>query len=221
MKKQLFWLTAAAGILCCGMMALVDGVWQPGYLIKSVIKICLFLLLPVLLACTTGGMELKTLFRVQKQGFGTALLLGLGLYAVIVGGFFLLRPFVDFSGIAENLSKNAGVTRENFLFVSLYISFANSLLEEFFFRGFLLRGFGTALPALAACICSAVLFSLYHTAMMLGWFPFWLFALVLLGLAAGGVIFTLLNRKTGTVYTSWFVHMFANFAINTVGFLLL
>ena len=68
---------------------------------------------------------------------------------------------------------------------------------------------------------SAVLFAAYHIAMMIGWFGFGLNALVLLGLTAGGLIFNRLNEKLGCIYGSWLTHMFANFAINTIGFILL
>ena len=56
--------------------------------------------------------------------------------------------------------------------------------------------------------------------MMIGWFDLPLFIIVMAGLFAGGVIFNFLNEKSGTIYPSWFLHMFANFAINTVGFVL-
>ena len=36
----------------------------------------------------------------------------------------------------------------------------------------------------------------------------------------GGCIFNYLNEMNGNIYPSWFVHMFANFGINTVGFIL-
>ncbi len=220
MKKRTPWLAVPAGLLCCGAMLWVDGVWQPGYLIKSTVKLALFLLVPLGIACLEPEFRLKTLFRPNRKGLGVALGLGAAIYTVIVGGFFLLRPFVDFSGIAGNLSENAGVTRENFLLVSLYISFANSLLEEFFFRGFLLRGLsGWKKPV--AWGFSAAIFALYHTAMMAGWFDWWMFALAMVGLMLGGLIFSWLNRKQDTLYTSWLCHMFANFAINTVGFILL
>ena len=55
---------------------------------------------------------------------------------------------------------------------------------------------------------------------MIGWFSPLVFIIVMAGLFAGGMIFNYLNEKSGTVYPSWFVHMFANFAINTVGFML-
>ncbi len=220
-KCRVEWAPLALGLLCCAAMLWVDGVWQPGYAVKSAVKILLFLGLPLLVMARTGKPRLKQLFRFEKGVLRPALMLGLGLYALILGGYFVLRNWVDFSGIAGNLSQTAGVTAENFLYVSLYISFVNSLLEEFFFRGFVFYGLRDGSGALPAGAFSALSFSLYHTAMMAGWFPLPLFLLALAGLAAGGVLFLLLNRKSGTLYHSWFVHMFANFAINTVGFLLL
>jgi hypothetical protein len=56
--------------------------------------------------------------------------------------------------------------------------------------------------------------------MMIGWFELDVFLVIMAGLLAGGLIFNYLNEKSSTIYPSWFVHMFANFAINTVGFML-
>ena len=72
-----------------------------------------------------------------------------------------------------------------------------------------------------AYVFSATAFSLYHVAMMIGWFSPALFLLVMAGLMAGGMIFNYLNEKLDTIYCSWLTHMFANFAINTIGFILL
>ena len=58
-------------------------------------------------------------------------------------------------------------------------------------------------------------------AMMIGWFSLPLTALIIVGLAAGGVIFNYLSERFGTVFVPWGAHMFANFAINTIGFILL
>ncbi len=216
MRKKLCKTVCIAVVSCC-VMALVDGVIRPGYAAKSAVKIGMFLLLPLLLC--GRDLDLKSMFRLRGRGFALSLGLGLALYGCIVGGFFLLRPVVDFSGIAGALSQNAGVRGDNFLWVSLYIAFFNSLLEEFFFRGFLflnLKRYGRGF----AYGFSAGLFSLYHAAMMLGWFPWWLLAAVLLGLFAGGAVLNRLDETQGTLYTGYFVHIFANFAINTVGFIL-
>ncbi len=219
MKKKETWLIFIITALCVGGMLVVDGLWKPGYLIKSGIKIILFFILPVALAFSI--LDWKGLFRPKPRGLLLALGLGAGVYGVILGGFFLLRPFVDFSGIAGSLSQNAGVTRENFLWVSLYISFANSLLEEFFFRGFCFWGLKKTVGLRFAYGFSAGAFALYHTAMMAGWFDWWIFMLAMVGLFIGGLLFNWLNQKQQNLYTSWLTHMFANFAINTIGFILL
>ena len=221
MKNKYTLLVILTALLCCLFMALVDGVLRPGYAVKSAIKITLFLAVPLLLGLRYAPLRCLTLFRFPKRGFLTALLLGLGVYAVILGGYFLVRQWFDFSGIAESLTQNAGVTRDNFLFVSLYISFVNSLLEEFFFRGFLFLNLRRRSGRAFAYLFSAALFAVYHAAMMIGWFSPVLYVLAMLGLTVGGMIFNALNERQGTVYTSWLVHMFANFAINTVGFILL
>ena len=208
-----------AAAICCGVMAYVDGVLQPGYAAKSGIKMVMFALIPVVMALTAKMVSLKEIFRFRKRGFGAALGLGIGIYALILGGWAIVRNWVDFSGIADSLTSTAGVTKENFLYVSLYISFVNSLLEEFFFRGFVYRNL--AERTRFAYIFSAAAFSLYHMAMMIGWFHPALLVLVLAGLFLGGLIFNWLNEKLGCIYASWLTHMFANFAINTIGFILL
>jgi len=37
-------------VMACVLMGMIDGLWQPGYLIKSLFKITLFLMLPLLYA---------------------------------------------------------------------------------------------------------------------------------------------------------------------------
>ncbi len=205
-------------LLCCGVMAAVDGA-QVGYAQKSAVKLALFLLVPLLFA-RFGSVWLKSLFVAGKRQLLFALSLGAGVYALILGGYFLLRGFFDFSAVTGALAANVGVTKGNFLFVALYISFVNSLLEEFFFRGFAFLTLKTLSSRRFACVFSAVAFALYHVAMMRGWFGAGLFALLLAGLFVGGLLFNALVERGGSIYPSWLVHMCANFAINTVGFVL-
>ena len=117
-----------AAAFCCGVMALVDGVIQPGYAVKSAIKLAVFALIPFLLTRKLELVPFRRIFLFRRKGFTTALGLGLGIFVLILGGWSILRRWVDFSGIAGNLTENAGVNRDNFLYVSLYISFINSLL---------------------------------------------------------------------------------------------
>lgn len=220
MKKRSFWLVFLVALAALVPMALVDGVIKPGYAVKSAVKVGLFLLLPWLASKADPQIAYGSLLKPKKKGFLPALLLGGGIYGVIVGAYFAVAPIFDFSAIAGSLTADMGVTGDNFLFVSLYISLINSFLEEFFFRGFVFTNLKHAGRPLAYAV-SAAFFSLYHVAMMVSWFSPLLFFLVMAGLVLGGVIFNYMNEKADTIYCSWLVHMFANFAINTIGFMLL
>lgn len=207
-------------VICCAVMAVVDGIIRPDYWVKSVIKLVLFLLLPLIYSVVDKSLNLKSLFLPNKKGVLTAAALCIPLYIIIVAAYLLLKDVFDFSAVTATLTAGIGVNRDNFVFVALYISFINSLLEEFFFRGFAFLTLSRISSRKFAYIFSSAIFSLYHIAMMTGWFSAGVFIIALAGLFAGGLIFNLLNEKSGNIYTSWFVHMFANFAINTIGFML-
>ena len=207
--------------LCALAMSLVDGVLNPNYWVKAAIKLVLFLVLPLAVYYRTNPQELRTLFRFGRSSMVRALVLGGGVYLVIVGGYFALRTVYDFSPIVDQLAAGEGVHAGNFLYVGTYIALVNSLLEEFFFRGFAFLTLRRVMPAGAACCFSAAAFALYHVGMTLGWFSPVLFLLALAGLFAGGCLFNGLDGKDGSLWTSWLVHLCANLAINTVGCILM
>lgn len=210
----------AVMVVCCAVMGWIDAVLRPGYGMKSALKLLLFLGGPWLLYGRRHRGALKKLFRWDRRSW-YALAAGLGVYGVILGGYFLAAQFFDFSQVVGALEQDVGVNAGNFVFVALYISFINSLLEEFFFRGFGYLALRDYLGENWASAWSALCFALYHVSMMLGWFHPGLLALLILGLAAAGWLFNCCDRVGGALWPSWFLHMFANFAINTVGFLLL
>lgn len=207
-------------ISCCMCMGFVDALWQPGYAIKSVLKIMAFLVIPFCYSYVNKNVQLKSLFVAKREGMIHAVLMGMGVYVFILACYFTIGTFFDFSQVTEALNENVGVNKENFVFVAIYISFANSLLEEFFFRGFIFMNLRRLASRKSAYLVSSLAFAMYHVAMMSGWFSIWLFFLLLAALIVAGIIFDWLNEKQQNIYTSWFVHMFANFAINTVGFIL-
>ena len=207
-------------VVFCILMAVIDGVFKADYFIKSIIKLVLFLILPFLYSLYDRELKIKEMLIPDNKGIKFALLLGVLVYVIILGGYQLLKSVFDFSKITGTLTENIGVTGKNFIFVSLYISFVNSFLEEFFFRGFAFITLKRITSRKFAYLFSASVFAVYHIAMMIGWFNPALFVIVMAGLFAGGIIFNYLNEKSGTVYPSWLVHMFANFAINTIGFML-
>ena len=156
----------------------------------------------------------------DKKGIFSALGLGVILYFIILGAYFIFRNIFDFSALTSSLNETTGVNSENFIWVAIYISFVNSFLEEFFFRGFAYLTLKKETSKRVAMIFSSATFSLYHIAMMIGWFGAPVVLLSLAGLFAGGLIFNWIDEKKETIYLSWLIHMFANFSINTIGFIL-
>lgn len=205
-------------ILCALAMSLVDGVIQPPYAVKSAMKVVLFQLVPA--AYFLLGKEwnqLKALFLPGKRDLLIALCLGVGVYGFILGGYWVITRFFDLTDAILQLTSDGGVSADNFLWVSLYISFANSLLEEFLFRGFAFISLKKLTTRPFAYIFSAAVFACYHFGMVAGSSPL-IWGMALIGLFIAGVVLNFLNEKSGSIVTSWLVHMFANLSINMVGF---
>ena len=207
-------------IASCVVMGVVDAIIQPGYAVKSLIKMVMFLLIPTLYGLFNKDVNIKGLIKPDKKGFTFALMLGLGVYGVVLGAYFIFKDVFDFSALTKSLNETTGVNKENFIFVAIYISFINSFLEEFFFRGFSFITLKKFFSQKFAYVFSSMTFSLYHIAMMIGWFGLPVIVISLAGLFAGGMIFNKFDEKNENIYLSWLIHMFANFATNTIGFML-
>lgn len=206
--------------LCALLMGLVDGVLQPGYAVKSAIKVVLFLSAPggYLLLDKSARQDIRALFRPRRKDLLIALGLGVTVYGVILGGYYLLRAPLDIDALALRLTADGGVSRDNFLWVSLYICLVNSLLEEILFRGFAFIALKKHTSRTFAYVFSALTFAVYHLGMFAGGAS----AISLLAMAAlflAGCALDFLNDKSGNIYVSWLVHMCANLGINTVGYL--
>ncbi|MCM3127035.1 MULTISPECIES: CPBP family intramembrane glutamic endopeptidase [unclassified Paenibacillus] len=207
-------------VFSCAVMGYVDAVLKPDYAVKSIIKIILFLTLPALYAYYSKGVSFRALFKFDKKSIRFAILLGIGVFIFILGSYFLIGPYFDFTQVTGALQDNMGVHAGNFVLVAIYISIVNSLLEEFFFRGFAFLTLKKLASRRFAYLFSSGAFAVYHIAMMTSWFTISLFVLLIVSLFVAGVLFNWLNERNGNIYASWMVHMCANLAINTIGFIL-
>lgn len=216
------WTAVVITVFACAVMAVVDGVISPPYAVKSAVKLVLFVGLPLLYLFASKDESFRRRF-IPGKGRGayiSAAVVGVCVYALIVGGYFALRGIFDFSAVTASLAGGEGVTRDNFPLVAVYISFVNSFCEELMFRGFAFGVLCDRFSRRAAYAFSSVAFALYHVAIMSGWFSPLMFSLLLVGLFLGGVIFDIFDDKCGTLYPSWMIHIAANLGINTVGLIL-
>ncbi|MCH5268178.1 MAG: CPBP family intramembrane metalloprotease [Lachnospiraceae bacterium] len=206
-------------IISCIIMAFIEIVIEPSYVIKSAAKAVIFLLLPVISMKLLNMEVFGHSFLLNKKTIMKLLLLGFLIYIVIIVAYFLTRNIFDYPSLVNSLSTDQKVNSGSFIWVALYISFCNSFLEEFMFRFFSFIKLSDYTTRSVTYILSAVLFAVYHIAMIGTAFPLPLLILALIGLSIGGIIFDYVDEKNKNIYNSWIIHMFADFAIMTIWYI--
>ena len=203
-KKTSFWISYLVVVICA---LFVIEIWAPiDYIYKILLKISL-MLLPLFWVA-------PSLFAKPDIGrLKIALALGIGSILFIQVAYYLLRDFIDLEQIRVLLEERQGITVQIYLWVVIYATFGNSILEEIFFRGFMVQS-GVAHP----WIFSSALFSFYHLTIFIGWFSWWVTAIALIVLFAGGLIFCWLNGPRKSIWNSWLMHIFADISIFAIGF---
>lgn len=209
-------LLVSVGVLVL-LMAPVDLWLAPNYWVKSAIKIVLFVIVPLVLNRIFQWIDLKELLVFRRKGRKLIVIGSLMIYLLIVGIYLAIGHLFDLSGVTDTLEETMAINRDNFIFVALYIPIVNAFIEEFFFRGILFLALKRYMKQCHAYFISAVIFSVYHVAIMTNWFSVPLFILLVFCLVVAGVLFNWINDRTGSIYGSYFVHAASNLAINTIG----
>lgn len=217
-SKKPLWLISTV-IISCIAMAIIETVIEPAYSVKSVLKIVFFLLIPIALIKLQKEKVFDESFLLNGKNILNLSLLGIIIYAIIMAAFFLTKGVFDYSALVNSLSSDQNVSPKSFIWVAIYISFCNSLLEEFLFRFVSFIKLSEYTGKKFAYIFSSGMFALYHIAMVGGSFPVPLMLLALAGLFIGGLIFSYVDAKAKSIYNSWIIHMFADFAIMTIWYI--
>lgn len=125
-------------LLACILILAIEGYIEPEYVLKSAIKLVVFFISILGYMNICGAYKILDQFKYMKfRDFKAILGLSIGVYFFIISLFFLLKDYIDLDVIRNNLLAKENITASNFVYVSLYISFVNSFLEELFFRGFM------------------------------------------------------------------------------------
>lgn len=218
MQKKLIYIIS---ILSCLLLYFVEQHLGVSYLVKSSIKITLFIIIPLIYIYKVKNQTLRKALNIEKfslKQFSAGTALGIGAFLVLLVAYFFLQGQINLDKIMVELKENVNVTKSTFVFIAFYITFINSLMEEFFFRGFIFMNLFEKGDKTAAYIFSALLFSLYHIAMFKTWFNPLITALALLGLFVTGLIFNWLSVKSKNFINPWIVHIFGDAAIMVIGF---
>lgn len=209
-KQSLPALLSAIVVL---LMIFIDSSGSFTYFSRSFIKVTLMGILPLSYLYIKG----KALPNLRKdQYFKYIVILMIVIIFVIIGGAWILNQFAFLDQVKDSLARQVGVNAGNYPWVFLYIVLINGPLEEIFFRHVLLQ-----LKIPYKNIFSSFLFAVYHVGMMFTMFPWFIFALGILGLMAVGYFFIRINTEVNSILNSVLIHMAANLAINTVGYFLI
>ncbi len=195
------------------LLYVLGQVFELSYFYSLGAKLLVFLALPILL--NRWVFKHKVPFKLTKHHLSRMVLISLLVVVVIIGAFLLLESFMDISTIKDDLSGRQKIDNAIYLFPIFYTIFANSFIEEFFFRGFIFTGLKNR-PFIAA-VFSSLCFALYHMAIIATWFTLPLMLVTMAGLFLGGLIFSYFVHKTDSLFASYFIHMSADIGVVLVG----
>lgn len=217
------WQMISITLVSCFSLYFIEQVLQVSYVIKTAVKIIFFLIIPLLYI--KFGLKKPILHFLNVKNIDVKRLkLGCFFGAVAAGmilfTYVLLKDVIQTDVIIADLQNRLKITPKTYLFIALYITFGNSLLEEFYFRGFIFLQLYRTINPIFAYLFSSVLFAVYHVAIFATWFNGGLILLALSGLTIVGLIFNWLNTKSNHFLNSWILHILADISIVGIGFYL-
>ncbi len=208
-----------SSLLACACLYIIEQYLGVSYAVKTLSKLIFFIILPLIYIKKikkSNIAEELNLKHLDKKRFKLGFIFGLGSFLIVLAAYFIFKGVIDLNDIVNDL-KEKNITPANFILIGLYVTLGNSLLEEFFFRGFIFLNLYDMQKEKLAYFYSSVLFGLYHIGIFKAWFNIGLILLCLLGLITVGFIFNWLNTKSKNFINSWLVHIFADSAIILIG----
>ena len=200
-----------------------EMLWFPGSFGLSVLGFTkLWILgLPLLWSTLVDRQSIRV-SRPTTRGLGVGWLTGIFCALLVAGVFqFVLRERIDPEPLREMARKNHMLTPGAFSAVALYICVANSLLEEYVWRWFVLGKFEQFLPRSLAVAASAAAFTLHHTLILATQFNFEIAVIGSLAVFIAGVTWSFIYARTRSIWSAWASHALIDVAVFWAGWQLL
>jgi membrane protease YdiL (CAAX protease family) len=110
-----------------------------------------------------------------------------------------------------------------FILLAVFLSLFHSLFEEYYWRWFVFGRLQRCVPVGAALIFSGLAFMAHHVIVLTQFFhgPHHFYSKVIpfsLGIAVGGMIWSWLYYRTGSLYAPWLSHLLIDAAVMVVGY---
>lgn len=201
-------------------LATAPSFWQQGaYLVGKIVQFAL----PVVWVFAFEKNRFS--WRLSRSGIGLGIASGLAIMLATLGGYsFVLKP-LDFFHEAEPAirAKVQGMGVDSsvaFAAMGLFYSLMHSGLEEYYWRWFVFRRLRAVTPLAFAVIVSSLGFMAHHVLVLATFFgnaspATYLFSL---GVAVGGVIWSLLYERSKSLLGPWISHALVDAGIFLVGY---
>lgn len=156
------------------------------------------------------------------KGIQFNLILGLLICAVIFLGYRLLSDsLIDINTFRQQLDTVGMKDPTRYFALALYWTFINALLEEYFWRWFVVRECELWLSKNLAILASAIGFVLHHFLAMLIYFDWKTALLCSTGVFIGGLLWSYSYSKFRSIWPGYLSHVFIDAIIFYIGWELL
>ena len=195
---------------------------QWGVVGYSLYKVC-FVVLP-LVYCRKYGVDLVRdilKFHNWRRGLPTAVGLGVLAVSIFWGVYLALGDLLlDKTLIVEKLGEQFSVTAGTVLVIAPITIFANSFLEELFYRGF---AFGRLVQKRRALgyILPAFVFTVQHACFMYRWLSAVPFAIAVVSLCVFACVLQWIYERADSIVAPWVIHICGDVAMMSIAVTLL
>ena len=223
-SKTRAWVVMAIALLSPSIFSLAYFVWfkdasfaQPMYGAAKVFLLVWPLFATLLIFRRRIRLNLRPIKR-HLRALPLGLLLGLPIAGVMA--IWMATPLsgvIDAAAVAVRAKVVSLGFLEMFIPFAVYVTLVHSLIEEYYWRWFVYGNLRDLLPRPAAHAVAAVGFSLHHIVVTAQFFPLpWaLFFAACVGI--GGLIWSLLYQRQGTLAGAWASHAVVNAALMILG----
>ena len=197
-------------ILPVAIIFFVRQFTQPSYLISSLYKV--IFITPVIYQIIVHKKTLKKAifenfsFKIFRKNIFVIIGIGLFFALIYLVGFIIFKDFLDIDSIVNKLGQFASINATNIILIGLYIIIFNSLLEEFFWRGFILKESQSLESPIVVHSIIGIAFSFHHVIFYYEWFNLTFFILVTLGLVFYSIFLNFVFQKYKDLFSCWLIH---------------
>lgn len=123
---------------------------------------------------------------------------------------------IDAAALRDLLHKNGLSSAARFFLAAAWICLVNSLLEEYAFRWFITSRIEVVTPR-GAVVLSGLAFTAHHLIILFALLPSAMAGIAGSGVFIGGLAWSWLYRRCGSVWPGWISHILVDVAIMGVG----